>query len=455
VSSKAFEVNFDGLVGPTHNYSGLSYGNIASLKHQSKVSNPREAALQGLGKMKALMDLGLKQAVLPPQERPQLSLLRKIGFTGTDETVIKRAATEAPAIFRGCVSASSMWAANSATMAPSFDTADGLVHFTAANLSDKFHRSLEREITASVLKTIFADQKIFAHHSPLPSGAYFGDEGAANHTRFAHSHGKKGIHFFVFGRYAFQPPASPNLAPRKFPGRQTFEASQAVARLHQLDLRSTIFAQQNPEIIDAGVFHNDVAAVGNENVLLFHEKAYVDSDKVKHDLKKAFETECQGELQFLEVHESEVSVDEAVRSYLFNSQLVSLPSGGMALIAPEDCERSSQVRAYLERTIKDSSNPIDRVLYFNLRQSMSNGGGPACLRLRVVLSEDQIARCSAGVFLTDALYLKLKTWVEKHYREELPAEAIFDPALWNEGKTALDELTQILGLGSLYDFQKG
>ena len=27
----AYEVNFDGLVGPTHNYAGLSYGNVASL----------------------------------------------------------------------------------------------------------------------------------------------------------------------------------------------------------------------------------------------------------------------------------------------------------------------------------------------------------------------------------------------------------------------------------------
>lgn len=453
VSSKAYEVNFDGLVGPTHNYSGLAYGNIASLRHQSKVSNPREAALQGLGKMKALMNLGLKQAVLPPQERPNLSLLRRIGFTGDDESVIRRAATEVPAIFRACTSASSMWTANSATMAPSSDSIDGLVHFTPANLSDKFHRSIEGETTASILKSVFADTKKFVHHEPLPAGNYFGDEGAANHTRFAATHGGKGIHLFVFGRYAFQNPNASPVAPRKFPGRQTYEASQAVARLHQLDSKSTFFAQQSPELIDAGVFHNDVAAVGNENVYLFHSKAYVDSDKLKAALKTTFENQCKKEFILLEVSEKAISAEAAVRSYLFNSQLVSLPSGKMALIAPEDCERAPEVRAFIEALIKDSSNPINEVLYFDLKQSMSNGGGPACLRFRVVLTEAQIAACSPGVFLNETLLQNLEQWINKHYREQLNPDDIFDPSLWEEGKVALDNLTQILGLGSIYKFQ--
>lgn len=60
-----YEVNFDGLVGLTHHYAGLSFGNEASTRHQNTLSNPRLAAKQGLLKMKALADLGYKQGVLP------------------------------------------------------------------------------------------------------------------------------------------------------------------------------------------------------------------------------------------------------------------------------------------------------------------------------------------------------------------------------------------------------
>ena len=61
---KYFEANFDGLVGPTHNYAGLSVGNVASLNNAKNTSNPKQAAKQGLAKMKALADLGMVQGVL-------------------------------------------------------------------------------------------------------------------------------------------------------------------------------------------------------------------------------------------------------------------------------------------------------------------------------------------------------------------------------------------------------
>ncbi|MGA8031441.1 MAG: N-succinylarginine dihydrolase, partial [Casimicrobiaceae bacterium] len=44
-------MNFDGIPGPTHNYSGLAQGNLAAERNAQQVSNPREAALQGLEKM--------------------------------------------------------------------------------------------------------------------------------------------------------------------------------------------------------------------------------------------------------------------------------------------------------------------------------------------------------------------------------------------------------------------
>jgi len=139
---KQFEVNFDGLVGPTHNYAGLSFGNVASLNNANAKSSPKQAAKQGLAKAKALADMGMVQGVLAPQERPDIAALRRLGFTGSDARVLESAAKQSREIFLACCSASSMWTANAATVSPSADTADGRVHFTPANLTHKFHRPL-------------------------------------------------------------------------------------------------------------------------------------------------------------------------------------------------------------------------------------------------------------------------------------------------------------------------
>lgn len=173
---KSYEVNFDGLVGPTHNYGGLSYGNVASQSNSQQGSNPREAARQGLAKMKALADMGFKQGVLAPQGA-DVAALRRLGFSGSDAEVIQRAAREAMPLLVASCSASSMWVANAATVSPSADTADGRVHFTAANLNCKYHRSIEHPTTSRVLGAMFSDAQYFAHHAALPAVAQFGDEG--------------------------------------------------------------------------------------------------------------------------------------------------------------------------------------------------------------------------------------------------------------------------------------
>ncbi len=443
---QAFEVNFDGLVGPTHNYAGLSVGNVASLKNADQASSPKEGALQGLAKMKALSDMGLKQALLPPLERPDVYVLRQLGFTGSDAEVIQKAASETPQVYAATCSASSMWTANACTVSPSGDTADGRVHFTAANLSNKFHRSIESPTTSRVLKAIFGHEKFFAHHQPLPLGDHFGDEGAANHTRFCNEYGNSGVEFFVYGKYAFDN-AKP--APKQFPARQTFEASQAIARLHQLNPAKTVYAQQHPDVIDAGVFHNDVISVGNQDCLFYHEMAFLDTDQVLVDLQRAFGDKP---LHFVKVPAAEVSVEDAVHSYLFNSQLVTLSPGHMAIIAPGECEENPRVKAYLEKVIAED-NPIKEVKIYDVKQSMRNGGGPACLRQRVVLNESEIAAANQSVFLTDELYATLTQWVKKHYRDSLTEKDLADPQLLVESRTALDELTQILNLGSVYPFQ--
>jgi succinylarginine dihydrolase len=450
--ARAYEVNFDGLVGPTHNYAGLSIGNIASTGNRASVSNPREAALQGLEKMRYLANLGLKQAVLPPQERPSIETLKKLGFSGTDMQILRKAAAQAPEILTACYSASSMWTANAATVAPSADTADGRVHFTPANLISKFHRAIEPETTARILKAIFRSKKHFAHHESLPPGMYFGDEGAANHTRFCSEYGKPGVEFFVYGRKAF---GASGPEPKRYPARQTLEASGAVARLHELDPRAVVFSQQSPEAIDAGVFHNDVASVGNQNLLFFHEQAFLNAEETIRQLREAYTAVCGSEFHSLEVKTSQVSLRDAVKSYLFNSQLLTLPDGTTALIAPMECQETAPVRQYLDELARDAQAPIHSFHFLDLRQSMRNGGGPACLRLRVVLTQAEMKACSGRVFFEkdDKLYKKLVAWVKKHYRDQLSLDDLADPALLNESRTALDELTRILKLGSIYPFQ--
>jgi succinylarginine dihydrolase len=425
---RTFEVNFDGLVGPTHHYGGLSLGNLASTRHKAKISYPKQAALQGLKKMKTLADLGFKQAFLPPLRRPDLSFLRGLGFSGSDHQMIEAAFKVSPELVSACYSASSMWTANAATIAPSADTPDGKVHFIPANLISKLHRMLEASQTSENLKKIFHDERYFVHHEPLPNAEAFGDEGAANHSRLCTSYEQPGVHLFVFGRAAFKQ----ILEPKHYPARQTLEASQAVARLHGLSTDSVVYAQQSPEAIDAGAFHNDVVAVANQNVLFCHEQAYVHQKQVLAELGEKID------LNLIEVSAGQVSLEEAVKTYLFNSQLLTLPSGGMMLVAPSECQESSAVSAYL------ASAPFEKIQYFDLKQSMQNGGGPACLRLRVVLTEEEMAACHPKYFINDQTYSNLVEWVEKHYREHLSVEDLRDPHLLAETCLALDSLSIML-----------
>lgn len=441
------EFNFDGLVGPSHHYAGLSFGNVASLDNVRSVSNPRQAALQGLTKMRALAARGFAQALLPPQVRPCFALLRALGFTGSDAEVIARAYRDAPALLSCAYSAAPMWTANAATVSPSADTADGRTHFTVANLNSKLHRSYEHTQTERALRALFKDERYFAVHGALPATPAFGDEGAANHTRFCASHGAAGVEMFVYGRVEFDPQAA---APQRFPARQTLEASQAVARLHGLQARRTVYAQQNPAVIDQGVFHHDVIAVGNGNVLFYHQQAFRDEAASLSALRQAM-AETGAALQTVRVDTADVSVADAVSSYLFNSQLLSRPDGKMTLAVPQECQENPAVARYLSGLL-DGGGAIDELIHFDLRQSMRNGGGPACLRLRVALSEAAAAAMHQSVIMTEALYARLVAWVEKHYRDRLALEDLADPLLAIEVQTAMEALGAILDLPDLYRF---
>jgi succinylarginine dihydrolase len=445
--AKTLEANFDGLIGPTHNYAGLAFGNVASAKNADQPASPREAAKQGLAKMLALTQFGLAQGVLPPQERPHLPTLRQLGFSGRDADVLRKVHREAPALLAAASSASSMWTANAATVSPSADTADGRVHFTPANLCSNLHRSLEPETTARILRAIFPDTRHFMHHPPLPSSPAMGDEGAANHTRLCGDYGTPGLEIFVYGKGA-----DGDAAPGKFPARQSRAAGEAIARLHGLDHQRTLHLQQNPSVIDRGVFHNDVIAVGNREVLLYHEDAFVDAAA----LRSFVCTHLSGERRpvVIEIPGSELDVETAVATYLFNSQLVCTPDGGMRLLVAQECREDARAWATVQRIVADESNPVTGAQAFDLRQSMRNGGGPACLRLRVVLDETQRAAVNPRAWLTAERHAELIAWTNRHYRDRLVFDDLADPQLLDESRTALDQLTQLLNLGSLYDFQR-
>ena len=410
------EINFDGIIGPSHNYAGLSLGNLASKSHAGDVSQPRAAALQGLDKMRSNLQLGLIQGIFVPQPRPARAWLAELG-TSIEEAEHVIAAN--------AMSASAMWAANAATVSPSPDTADGKCHLTVANLKTMPHRSHEWVATLAQLELAFANGS-FAVHGPVPA---FGDEGAANHMRLAPSHGEAGVEVFVYG-----------VSGGPFPARQHVEASRAIARLHRLDPARTIFAAQSEEAIAAGAFHNDVVAVANGPVLFAHEKAFADRDTLVDEL-----TTKVTRFELVEVPDSEVPLSDAVRSYLFNAQLVTPPDGAMTLVAPTECRDTPSVAGWIERHLA-SNGAIRKVEFVDVRQSMANGGGPACLRLRVACDPDAVD----PRFLVDEAKLdRLAEVISERWPNEISSPDIQEPSLIRDVEAARLSLLETLDLSGL------
>lgn len=439
-STETLEVNFDGLIGPSHNYGGMSDGNLASQNNAGDVSNPREGALQGLEKMRMLVRAGFVQGVLPPLERPNLGFLVDAGFNGTDEQIVEAAANTAPSLLKAAYSASSMWTANAATISPSADTADGRLHLTAANLSSMLHRSIEHPETTSSLAAIFDNEDEFAVHGALPMHADFSDEGAANHVRLSAKHGAAGVELFVYGREAGESVAG-------FPARQTSLASQSIVRSHSLKDERTVLARQSETAINAGAFHNDVVCVGTLDTLFFHEHAFEDTEAALHDLRLA--SEGLFDLKPVMVPDDEVPLSDAIKSYLFNSQLLKWPGEDrLVLLAPLETQEIESTRTYCERLVQ-GNGPIGRVQFVDVRQSMRNGGGPACLRLRVVMTPEERAACHQGVLLDEARIDELQDVVRETYRDRLSVSDLADPGFVNECLHARERLLRVLDLGRL------
>ncbi|HEY8591631.1 MAG TPA: N-succinylarginine dihydrolase [Sphingomicrobium sp.] len=411
------EINFDGIIGPSHNYAGLSLGNVASMSHGGQVSEPRAAALQGIEKMRANLALGLAQGVFVPHPRPDRAWLAELG------TTIEHAE---PILAANAMSASAMWAANAATVSPAPDTSDGKCHLTVANLRTMPHRSHEWPATLAQLRLAFRGDG-FAVHAPVPPA--FGDEGAANHMRLAPRHGERGVEVFVYG-----------VTGGAFPARQHIEASRAIARLHGLDPQRTIFVEQSEEAIASGAFHNDVVAVANERVLLAHEQAFAD----KGSLVAQLEAQVDG-FEYVEVPSAEVALQDAIKSYLFNAQLVTPPDGETTLIVPEEARATPSVWRWVEKHLA-GNGPIRRVKVVDVRESMANGGGPACLRLRVVADPDSVD----PRFLVDGEKLdRIADVVSRHWPEQIAPGELQNDALIADIERARAALLHELDLADL------
>lgn len=424
------EVQIDTLVGPTHFYGGLAFGNIASLTHKRQPSNPKQAALQGLEKMKLVFDLGVEQLIFPPHIRPVISFLRAVGFQGSEQEIVESVYNQTPELLMQASSQSAMWTANAATVTPSSDTSDGKVHLTPANLISNLHRSLEVSFTHQVLDQVFQHKDYFVVHPPLPATSDLADEGAANHTRFVSKN--KGVHLFVYGK-------STQKQTKRYPARQSRLAQEAICRLHGINPSTCLFTQQNPALIDQGVFHNDVIAVGHEELFLYHEEAYVHTPQVIEELQ------AKALLTLYRVTNKQLSVADAVKCYLFNSQIVKTKNNETVLICPSEVKRNPHAMK-----IAQELPTIDRVLYVTINQSMKNGGGPACLRLRLPLTPKELAHIHQGVRFTSSLYNDLRLLIEKEYPEHFVPSNLCNPTFRAKNKLILRHIADLLSLPTLY-----
>ncbi len=421
MTGQLHEINFDGIVGPSHNFAGLSLGNLAATRNAGRDAFPREAALQGIAKMRLCVELGLAQGILLPHDRPAERWLARLGATMLTADAGLRA---------NAFSASAMWAANAATVSPAPDSSDGRCHLTGANLMTMPHRAVEWLGTLAQLRLAFADNRAFVVHGPVP--VPFGDEGAANHMRFCATPDAPGVEVFVYG-------ADGGAHEGPFPARQHREASAAVARLHGLDPERVILARQSNAAIAAGAFHNDVVAVANGPVLFAHEQAFADPAALYDGLR------ARRAVEIIEVPASAISLEDAIASYLFNAQLVDLPGGGMALILPTEARDDPCVWSWLEQLVA-SNGPIRALYPVELRQSMANGGGPACLRLRVVADPATVD----PRFLVDAARLDtIAAVIEQHWPRRIAPADLALPELWQEVRAARRALLEALGLGEL------
>lgn len=424
-----YEANLDALVGPTHHFGGLGVGNLASQAHARQTSFPRAAALEGLRKAAVVARLGVPQFVLLPPPRPQLALLQQLGFGVESESQLREAWLAAPRAFSAACSSAFMWAANAATVSPACDTLDGRLHITPANLISSWHRGIEAQERMADLQELTRQLAASSVHPPLPAIVPLRDEGAANHMRLCDPSGRSGVHVFVYGADDAYTTAAPRFLPR-----QTRAACEAISRRHQLPPDRAFFLQQHPQAISAGVFHNDVIATSHHHLWLHHELAYLDAEADLQRLEDTFQRVAGRSLQRIIIDSSALPLEDAVQSYFFNSQIVSPAADAssrsaprMVIVCPQQCHDIPSARRVVEWLVAAADNPIDDVHYVPLQQSMANGGGPACLRLRLPVEAGELPRLAQHLRLDARLEERLSQVIERCYPQQLDLGQLCDP----------------------------
>jgi succinylarginine dihydrolase len=429
---KLVEVQVDRLVGPTHHFGGLGVGNIASLQHAGEVSHPASAALQGLDKMRLVASFGVPQVVLPPQPRPDLSLLRALGFNGSDAEILKSAFEQSPEQFSAAMSCSAMWTANAGTVTPAIDSRSNTTNLFIANLVSSLHRAIEPSQTIADLRQALPAQ--IHVHEPLPGGTAMRDEGAANHMRLGTSENQAGIHLFVYG--------DGDPKPNRFWPRQTLAASQAISRRHQIAPENTFFCKQHPLAIDAGAFHNDVVALSHGNLLIHHELAFATDNSTWLEVEHRFQAITGAELKRIEISSASLSLEAAVSTYLFNSQIVMPEQSSRPVIL---CPMQVREHAETRKLVKEwcQRGLFREACYVPLDQSMRGGGGPACLRLRVPLPEDQLSTIPAASRWTEELDDQLRAIIRQYYPAQLTLSDLANGAFAEQNQLAYEQIRAV------------
>ncbi len=431
------EAQIDRVVGPTHHFGGLGVGNVASKMHAGQASNPQAAAFQGLDKMRLVAGLGVPQLILPPQPRPDFHLLTAFGYRGTPAEILQNVLDDDPSVLSAAASCSAMWTANAATVTPSCDSDQGTLMMTVANLSASLHRSIEATVTRKELGRLFNTG--VEVRDALPGGASMRDEGAANHMRLSSPDGQFGVNVFVHGDG--QP------EPHLHWPRQTLATGKAIARGHGLKENDVFHLKQHPDAIDAGAFHNDVVAMSHQDLLIHHESAFAPESRSEMSrLQSRFQEVVERPLRVLSIASDELTLEDAINTYFFNSQVISTSNSGKtswSILCPVQVQRHTGANQLIQRLCAE--DVFDAVHFVDLGQSMDGGGGPACLRLRVPISKHKLVRLAESAFWTETLDSDLRDIISDRYPRKLQLADLADAEICQQALETQRLLSERLG----------
>ena len=197
-----------------------------------------------------------------------------------------------------------------------------------------------------------------------------------------------------------------------------------------------MLVEQSRAAVDAGAFHNDVVAVSNLELMLAHPDAFTDFANVQAAV-------CGGLPGAKVVAVEGLPLADAIASYLFNSQLISLPEGGMAMVLPAEVRDNHTASRALDAALGQAGD-VRKTVFVDVRESMRNGGGPACLRLRVPVSAADQAAIHPGYILDEARLDRLARLIETHWPVAVAPADLSNPALWETARGADAALTNFI-----------